>query len=91
MLSQAQRTYMAMERALRAGDLDAVRDAFVNDYTPLHLAVAQRDRGAMARLLAHGADPSLKTRIDFCATPRTPPSIFQSEHSCGFSRRAPTR
>lgn len=23
----------------------------------------------MERLLAHGADPSLKTRIDFCATP----------------------
>jgi uncharacterized protein len=41
----------------------------INDYTPLHVAVARRDRAAMALLLAHGADPSLKTRIDECATP----------------------
>jgi ankyrin repeat protein len=41
----------------------------INDYTPLHLAVAQRDSRAMSLLLTHGADPMLKTRIDECADP----------------------
>jgi len=149
MLTDAQRAYMAMESALRAGDLDSVRAAFagnddfpnvrdpltwthllslaiswsprlvvqqlldlgadpnfeapdgfpaaysalsmdrpdkmellellltrgadpnargINDYTPLHLAVSQCDQQAMELLLAHGADPSLRTRIDECAT-----------------------
>ena len=41
----------------------------INDYTPLHLAVAERDEAAMRLLLTHKADPSLKTRIDECADP----------------------
>lgn len=41
----------------------------INDYTPLHLAVAQRDERAMRLLLAHGADARLRTRIDECADP----------------------
>ncbi|WP_425374556.1 ankyrin repeat domain-containing protein [Mesorhizobium waimense] len=36
----------------------------VNDWTPLHYAVAMRDAEAIRLLLAAGADPSLKTRID---------------------------
>ena len=36
----------------------------INDWTPLHFAVAERDIGAVKLLLAHGADPDLKTRID---------------------------
>ncbi|CAN7768957.1 ankyrin repeat domain-containing protein [Mesorhizobium sp. LjNodule214] len=36
----------------------------VNDWTPLHYAVAKRDAEAIHLLLAAGADPSLKTRID---------------------------
>ena len=36
----------------------------INDWTPLHYAVAQRDRKAAEILIAHGADPHLKTRID---------------------------
>src|SRR3954453_14301521 len=36
----------------------------INDWTPLHFAVGERDIGAVRLLLAHGADPDLKTRID---------------------------
>jgi ankyrin repeat protein len=36
----------------------------INDWTALHFAVAERDIGAVRLLLAHGADPDLKTRID---------------------------
>jgi ankyrin repeat protein len=41
----------------------------VNDYTPLHMAVAERNALAVLRLLEHGADPDLRTRIDECETP----------------------
>jgi len=36
----------------------------VNDWTPLHYAVARRDLLALRLLLAHGADVEAKTRID---------------------------
>jgi uncharacterized protein len=36
----------------------------INDYTPLHMAVAVRDGGAVQILLDGGADPDLRTRID---------------------------
>ena len=41
----------------------------VNDWTPLHYAAADDDDAAIALLLAHGADPALRTRIDNFATP----------------------
>lgn len=41
----------------------------VNDYTALHQAVAERNAAAIELLLAAGADPTLKTRIDECETP----------------------
>jgi uncharacterized protein len=41
----------------------------VNDYTPLHMAVAVRDPLAVQILLDGGADPELATRIDECETP----------------------
>jgi ankyrin repeat protein len=41
----------------------------LNDWTPLHYAVVQRDLKAVQMLLAHGADATLKTRIDDCTTP----------------------
>jgi ankyrin repeat protein len=41
----------------------------VNDYTPLHMAVAERHLPAIEVLLEAGADPRLRTRIDSCETP----------------------
>ena len=42
----------------------------LNDWTPLHSAVAYRNLEAIPVLLAAGADPHLRTRIDDCTTPR---------------------
>ncbi len=42
----------------------------VNDYTPLHMAVSERNSAAVGLLLQGGADPRLRTRIDDCETPR---------------------
>jgi ankyrin repeat protein len=42
----------------------------INDYTSLHMAVSERNLPALQLLLESGADPSLKTRIDDCETPR---------------------
>jgi ankyrin repeat protein len=42
----------------------------INDYTPLHMAVAERNLRAIRVLLNAGADPLAKTRIDEHETPR---------------------
>ena len=42
----------------------------INDYTPLHMAVAERKHLAVQILLDAGADPELRTRIDECETPQ---------------------
>lgn len=42
----------------------------LNDYTPLHMAVGERNLSALKLLLERGADPRLKTRIDDYETPR---------------------
>jgi uncharacterized protein len=46
-----------------------VQQRGVNDWTPLHCAVSLDDATAVTLLLAHGADPKVRTRIDDCATP----------------------
>ncbi len=41
----------------------------INDYTALHMAVAERSLPAVELLLAAGADRQARTRIDDCETP----------------------
>ena len=41
----------------------------INDYTPLHMAVAERNALAVQILPDGGADAELRTRIDECETP----------------------
>ncbi len=42
----------------------------INDYTSLHMAVAEGNADAIEVLLEAGADPDLATTIDECETPR---------------------
>jgi len=42
----------------------------INDYTPLHMAVGERNLSAVRLLLEAGADPELRTRIDDHETAR---------------------
>jgi len=42
----------------------------INDYTPLHMAIDVRNPQAFRLLLAAGADPRLRTRVDEFETPR---------------------
>jgi ankyrin repeat protein len=42
----------------------------LNDWTPLHMAVAERSLPCVQLLLARGADPTRRTRIDAYDTPR---------------------
>ena len=54
----------------------------INDWTPLHYAVSQRDLRAVELLLAHDADPTLATRIDDYTTP------IEDAEALGFSEAA---
>lgn len=46
-----------------------VQQRGVNDFTPLHYAAMLDDDAALDLLLAHGADPAARTRIDEYETP----------------------
>lgn len=51
----------------------------INDWTPLHYAVMQRDLPAVEILLENGADPNAATRIDDCTSP------LEDAQSTGFN------
>src|SRR5262245_45890880 len=54
----------------------------INDYTPLHMAVAERNALVVQILLDAGADPTLRTRIDDYETP------FEMAKAAGLSEIA---
>ncbi len=51
----------------------------VNDYTPLHFAATQDEAACVKVLLARGADPEARTRIDHYATPLEEAEFFGHE------------
>ena len=51
----------------------------IKNWTALHFAVARRDIEAVTLLLAHGADPHLKTHIDDCT------SALEDAEAAGFT------
>jgi uncharacterized protein len=59
--------YEILELLLAAGA--DVQQRGVNDYTPLHYAATRNDARAVELLLAPGADPAARTRIDERTTP----------------------
>jgi ankyrin repeat protein len=54
----------------------------LNDWTALHMAVAERNGIALLALLDAGADRELRTRIDDCDTP------LEMAESAGLSEMA---
>lgn len=68
-----------------------IQERGVNDWTPLHYAAATDDVEGIRLLLAHGADPDARTRIDDCATPleeaRTLGRTAAVRALCGLARR----
>jgi ankyrin repeat protein len=51
-----------------------------NDWTPVHYAVVRRDLAAVRLLLARGADPAARTRVDECSTP------LEDAEAIGFTK-----
>jgi hypothetical protein len=59
----------------------------INDYTALHMAVAERQPLATQILLDAGADPALRTRIDECETPLDMAKAAALEEIAGILER----
>lgn len=60
----------------------------VNDWTPLHYAVVQRDLPAVELLLEYGADPSVRTRVDDRTTPLEDADATGFAEAAALMRRA---
>ena len=60
----------------------------VNDYTPLHYAAARNDAKLIELLLAHGADPNARTRIDEFATPAQEAELLHALEAVEVLRKA---
>jgi ankyrin repeat protein len=60
----------------------------LNDWTPLHYAASLCDIEALRLLLDAGADATLRTRIDACATPREEAEAAGSTEIAELLRRA---
>jgi uncharacterized protein len=58
----------------------------INDWTPLHYAAAAGDLDGIRLLLAHGADPNARTRIDACATPLEEAEILGRDEAAQLLR-----
>jgi ankyrin repeat protein len=78
--------HMVLAALLSAGA--DVQQRGLNDYTPLHHAACRDDAEAVALLLAHGADPEARTRIDDCATPLDEAERFGHSTGAAALRRA---
>lgn len=65
-----------------------VQQRGLNDWTPMHVAVAERDLGAVTLLLAAGADPSARTRIDCKTTPLQDAEVLGFAEAVAALRRA---
>ena len=63
----------------------------INDWTPLHRAVAVRDVEAVRLLVEAGADARLRTRIDDCATALEDAEAAGFEAGASLLRRALAR
>ena len=59
----------------------------INDWTPLHYAAAAGDLDGIRLLLAHGADPNARTRIDACATPLEEAEILGRDQAAQLLRQ----
>lgn len=64
-----------------------VHERGLNDYTALHYAASRDDAEAVEMLLAHGADPEARTRIDHYATPLEEAERFGHEIGAAALRR----
>lgn len=63
----------------------------LNDLTPLHDAVTRRNLAAVEMLLEHGADPTIRTRIDDCSTPLEDAEAIGFRAAADLMRRVPAR
>lgn len=77
--------YAILELLLRFGA--DVQQRGHNDYTPLHYAAGLEDIPAMELLIAHGADPDARTRIDERATPLEESELLGLDRAAAFLRK----